>query len=105
MKEINAPKRKYVRKDAQRINDKSVRIQSTLLEYGHKTYLTKASNEVISSAQNKPATSLKQSQEQQDQQLNAAKQAEEDQLKKLINEMSAKEQKVNFLKTFLILNF
>ena len=95
LKEINAPKRKYARKDAQRINDKAVRIQSTLLEYGQKTYLTRATSEALSSTQSsKSAISLKQSQEQNEQQQNAIKQAEEEQLKKLINEMSSKEQKV-----------
>ena len=92
---MNAPKRKYARKDAQRINDKAVRIQSTLLEYGQKTYLTRATSEVLSSATNK-ATTVSLKQEQNEQQINAAKQAEEEQLKKLINEMSSKDQKVKF---------
>ena len=92
LKDVNAPKRKYARKDAQRINDKAVRIQSTLLEYGQKTYLTRATSEALSSTTNKAAVSLKQ--EQNEQQINAAKQAEEEQLKKLINEMSSKDQKV-----------
>ena len=100
LKDINAPKRKYARKDAQRINDKAVRIQSTLLEYGHKTYLTRAATEVLSSS-NKTATSLKQSQEKNEQQLNATKQAEEEQLKNLLNEMSSKEQKVRVHNLYL----
>ncbi len=48
----------------------------------------------MSSTTNKAAVSLKQ--EQNEQQINAAKQAEEEQLKKLINEMSSKDQKVMF---------
>lgn len=100
LKELNAPQRKYVRRDAHKINDKYVRIQSTLLEYGQKNYSARPSAEMISTnqtTQNKAApVSLKQSQEEKEQALIAAKQAEEEHLKKLISGMSTNEQKVSF---------
>jgi hypothetical protein len=94
IKELSFPQRKYVRRGVQTISERTTRIQSTLLEYGQKALFTKILTDAnsVPSSKNTPA-SLKQAQEQQQQQKNA----EDEQLNNLINEMSITDQKVVFL--------
>ncbi len=98
LKESNAPQRKYIRKDLVHVIDKQARVQSTLLEYGQQ-------NVLLSSI-------VSQQEQQKQQQQNAAKvisplkqqetsssqqqaSMEEANLKRLINEMSATDNKQN----------
>jgi hypothetical protein len=67
-----------------------MRIQSTLLEYGQKAFFARPLvDSMAQGSKNNPA-SLKQAQEHQQQQKNA----EDEQLNRLIKEMSSTDQKV-----------
>ena len=97
LKEINAPQRKYIRKDMDKIADKQTKIQSTLLEYGLQNVLLSniASQQdqqkhQQNSAAAKMISPLKQESNQQ-QQANL----EEANLIRLINEMSEADNKHN----------
>ena len=96
IKEANEPQRRYVRKDMHKIKDRGLKIQSTLLEYGFKSLLAKPSAETIQSNQaggKAVPANLKQAQEQQQQQQAAERQAEDEQVKKLLKGMSENDQK------------
>jgi hypothetical protein len=95
LNDVNAPQRKYARKNMHKIKDKYIRVQSTLLEYGHKVYLTRPSAEAIENANLKNnSLSLKQDQEKQQ---NEIIQAEDENLKKLMSDMSETDQKAGKL--------
>ena len=85
------PQRKYTRKDIDKLSDKKIKIQSTLLEYGQQYILL--GNLVQQQQQTgKQTQSSRQTEQQQKQQaLNAND--EEMHIKKLMNEMSATDQK------------
>lgn len=84
LKEQNNPQRKYKR-EYRKLNDKHIKIQSTLLEYDQKNNLL--NNLLIQQNQ----STQKQSQEHQ---LKQEQQIEENNLKKLINEMSEADNKL-----------
>ena len=90
LKEQNGPQRKFLRKDMDKIVDKQVKVQSTLLEYGQQNILLSA---VLSQQQSQQQKTTKASlaKDNQDQQQKTA--AEEAHLKKLIDEMSETDQK------------
>jgi hypothetical protein len=84
LKEQNNPQRKY-KKEYRKLTDKHIKIQSTLLEYDQKNNLL--NNLLIQQNQ----SIQKQSQEHQ---LKHEQQIEENNLKKLINEMSEADNKL-----------
>ena len=91
LKGLNLPQRKYVRKDSHKIVDRQSKIKSTLLEYGQQNILLSSIAMNQQEQQSKNASTLKQIQEQQNKvQMNNA---EENNLKKLIDEMSDADQK------------
>jgi hypothetical protein len=96
IKESNAPRRKYVRKDLDKISDKQIKIQSTLLEYDQQQFLLSSSLSQKQQQEQDAATSNKASLLKQDQ---ASKQQqeklnqEEINIKRLIDEMSEADQK------------
>lgn len=101
MKDQNAPQRKYIRKDLDKITDRQLKIQSTLLEYDQKNVLLSS---IITQSQqqqqqqqqsSKLASTLKQTQDQNQQSKQNQTIIEEANLNKLINEMSETDQKQN----------
>lgn len=94
LNDANAPQRKYVRRNVQKIKDKYIRVQSTLLEYGLKVYLTRPSAEVIDANLKNTPLNLKQDQEKQQNELI---QAEDENLKRLMSDMSETGQKAGKL--------
>ena len=94
LKEKNSPQRKYKR-DYNKITDKRVKIQSTLLEYGQQNMML--SSLLISTQPQQPSGNLTQKQQQEQlqkqQQASQAAKEEENHLKQLINEMSETDQK------------
>lgn len=88
LKEQNTPQRKYIRKDLDKITNREMKIQSTLLEYGQQ-------NVLLNSITNQQASTKQANQDQQTKQNTSN--AEEINLKNLINEMSATDQKQNKL--------
>ncbi len=99
LKESNAPQRKYLRKDMDKILDKQVKIQSTLLEYGQQNVLLSnlaAQQEQQKQQQQNQAskTAIKQSQNNQGGQVEQAS-IEQANLKKIMNEMCAADNKQN----------
>jgi hypothetical protein len=96
LKESNAPQRKYIRKDFEKIQDRLIKIQSILLEYDQKNVLlsglgTNATGSDTSSSSNKlkqVAMDQQQQKQQQEQAKQQAIEAQEENLKRLMNEMS-----------------
>ena len=91
-----------------KIKDRQVKIQSTLLEYGQQNVLLTSVINNQQQAQQQQKTSkvgipLKEQQEQQQKQQQAAA-AEEANLKKLINEMSEADQK-QVTRTLVFFNY
>jgi hypothetical protein len=91
VKEANAPQRKYMRKDLEKIEDRHVKVQSTLLEYDQKSILL--SGILTQQQQHEKESNSRIKQQMLDQQQAQQKQTttsshEEDNLKRLINEMS-----------------
>ncbi len=97
MKESNAPQRKYVRKDLDQIVDKQARVQSTLLEYGLQSVLLSSivSQQEQQKQQQQNAAKIISPLKQQEQASQQKASAEEANLKRLINEMSAADAKQN----------
>jgi hypothetical protein len=95
LKESNAPQRKYIRRDLDRIADRQVKVQSTLLEYGQQNILL--SNIMAQQEQQKQQQQQQQAgakmisplKQQESSQMQQHTSLEEASLKRLINEMSA----------------
>ena len=95
LNEQHAPQRKFVRKDMDKIVEKQVKIQSTLLEYGQKNVLLTSVLTQQHSQQQQKSNKTALAKESQEQQQKTA--AEEANLKSLIDKMSETDQnKVNF---------
>ncbi|RMZ98891.1 coiled-coil domain-containing 93 [Brachionus plicatilis] len=92
LREQNAPERKFVRKDLDKIKDPEAKIQSTLLEYGQQNILL--SN--IANQQQTQAQGSKQNKQEKEAKTGVATE-EEQNIKKLIDEMTEADQKQNKL--------
>lgn len=96
LKEANSPQRKYMRKDLEKIEDRHVKVQSTLLEYDQKSILL--SGILTQQQQHEKESNSRIKQQMLDQQQAQQKQTttsshEENNLKRLINEMSETDSK------------
>ncbi len=96
LKENNIPQRKFMRKDSHKLVDRQTKVKSTLLEYGQQNILMSSLtlNQQDQDKQ-KNLSSFKQMQEQTSK-SQATISAEENNLKKLIGEMSDADQKQVF---------
>ena len=92
LKEQNAPQRKFLRKDMDKIIDKQVKIQSTLLEYGQQNILLSSVLSQQNQQQQQKSNKTALTKDNQEQQQKAAA-AEEEKLKSLIDKMSETDQK------------
>jgi hypothetical protein len=93
LKEQNAPQRKFLRKDMDKITDKQVKIQSTLLEYGQQNILlSSVLSQQSQQQQQQKSNKTPLAKDNQEQQQKAAA-AEEERLKSLIDKMSETDQK------------
>jgi hypothetical protein len=98
LKDQNAPQRKYMRKDLDKISDRQMKIQSTLLEYDQKSVLLSgilAQQQQQAQQQQKESSKLSKAQIEQQQQANKQNlsELEEANLNRLINEMAETDQK------------
>lgn len=95
LRDVHAPQRKYVRKDLEKIQDRLMRIQSVLLEYDQKNVLLSGFGRSGASGSEDTSTSANRlraaAQEQQQAAKNQSIEAQEENLKRLMNEMSETE--------------
>lgn len=91
LKDTHAPQRKYIRRDLDKINDRLIRIQSVLLEYDQKTVLLSGLGRGGADGQQSESNQHRlkaAAQEQQQAAKNQSIEAQEENLKRLMNEMS-----------------